>query len=183
MNQNVFGVILFSLIVGTAIFVSEYFAPIPPPPSVYKYPVTVTEKYSCSHRSRETFIQNDSSNFEVKIQQAVLNPRSNLFSANFLLKRENSEAEVNRVSIHFFVKDNAKTEYLATETMPLRANFTDQNTAIVVLRAPYKWLNTLKGEENVYVIAEPAANFNNSKSPEPKFDETKAIPVLLDKGK
>lgn len=184
MNQNVVGVILFSVIVGIAIFVSEYFAPIPAPLPVYERPVTVDNKYSCSHRSRTVINQSIPVGVaDIKVVQAVLNPQANVFNAEFLIKKENPRTEAVGIALHFFVKNGRTTQYLATETITVVPDFDSRGNATDDVTASFKWLNNFEQRNNLYVIAEPSSNYNKSKDLEPIFDESKATSVLLDKGK
>lgn len=184
MNQNVVGVILFSVIVGVAIFVSELFYVAPMPPTVYAKPVTVENKYSCSHHSRTVINQTIPVGVaDIKVVQAVLNPQANEFNAEFLIKKENPRTEAVGIALHFFVKNGRTTQYLATETMTVVPDFDSRGNATDDVTASFKWLNNFEQRNNLYVIAEPSSNYNKSKDLEPIFDETKATSVLLDKGK
>src|SRR5687768_1254323 len=131
MNQNVFGVMLFSLIVGSAIFISEYFVPLPSPMPVYEKPVTVKNtEYSCKKQSRTVTSQPVVSTVQVKIIQAELNQRTNQLTTDFLIKRDHPQTETSSVALHFFVKDGRSTQYLATEMVRLKPNFDESGKAL-----------------------------------------------------
>lgn len=184
MNQNVFGVILFSFIVGTAIFISEYFVTLPTPPAVFERQVTVNNKYSCSHQKRTSYGNpvtptTPDGMANVKVTQAVLNQLTNQLNTDFQIKRESPQTEAVGIALHFFVKNGRTTEYLATESITIKPNFDEKGKAAHDVISPFQWLDDLNQRDNLYVIAEPTPNFRNSKSPEPIFDGTKAIPVLL----
>lgn len=184
MNQNVFGAILFSVIVGMAIFVSEYFVVLPTPPSVYESPITVNKKYSCSHQGRTVINQTSPTGVaSVKVVQAVLNQRTNQLNTDFAIKLDNPQTQAVSVSLHFFVKDGAKTIYLATETMIVQPDFDFEGKANHEVISSFQWLDDLQKRDNLYVIAEPSISFNNSRTLEPKFDANLATPILLMKVK
>lgn len=186
MNQNVFGVILFSLIVGTAIFVSEYFVTLPTPLPVYEKPITVKQDdYSCSKQSRKAITQLTA----IKVDQAVLDQTTNNLHISFHIKRHISmtkdtlakipESETSKISLHFFDKSGSKTKYLGTEEMTITPHFGYGDQSNFAKYASFKWLDDLQKHDNLYVIAESSVKFNKSASLEPDFDEAKATSVLL----
>ncbi len=183
MNQNVFGVILFSLIVGTAMFVSAFFAVVPAPPTVVEKPLEASKPTSCFTKKKVVNQTTPVGVANIKIMQAVLNQQTNQLDTDFFIKRENSQTEAVGVALHFFAKDGGKTRYLATQTVTVTPDFDYDNKANHAVTSSYQWLDDLKRRDNLYVIAEPSSSFNQSKNLEPYFDEAKATAVLLDKGK
>jgi hypothetical protein len=180
MNQNVFGVILFSLIVGTAIFVSEYFVPLPTLLPVYERPVSSDNKYTCSQRKRQvTYQTSQIAKPTVKVSQIFFNQRTNQLNTDFLIKAESPKTENVGIALHFFTKDGRKTKYLATETILVKPNFDESGLANYDFISSFKWLNDLNRHDNLYVIAEPSVDFRSSKTLEPNFDSSKATSVLI----
>jgi hypothetical protein len=184
MNQNVFGVILFSFIVGTAIFASEFFVTLPTLPAVYERPATTAKNhYSCSRQSRVVYRDAPAELASVKVTQAYLNQRTNQLNTDFLIKRENPNTQSVGISLHLFVKNGRTTQYLATETINVKPDFDADGKANHDVLSSFQWLDDLENRDNLYVIAESSVNFRQSKTPEPKFDSTNATPVLLMKAK
>lgn len=183
MNQNVFGAILFGLIVGASIFVSEFLVTLPTLPAVYERPATTAKNhYSCSRQSRVVY-QNAPELASVKVTQAYLNQRTNQLNTDFLIKRENPQTDYVGISLHFFVKNGRTTQYLATETINVKPDFDADGKANHDVLSSFQWLDDLENRDNLYVIAESSVNFRQSKNPEPKFDGTNATPVLLMKAR
>ena len=181
MNQNVFGMILFSFIVVTAVFVSEFFVKLPTPPAVFERQVTVSHKYSCGKRivQANPAAPIPTSLANVKVVQAVLNQQTNQLATDFSIKKIDPQTEPVGIALHFFGKNGRVTQYLATESITVKPDFDHKGRATHDIISSFKWLDDLPQRDNLYVIAEPTLNFRNSKSLEPAFDGTKAIPVLL----
>jgi len=180
MNQNVFGVILFSFIVGLTVLVSAFFVPLPTPPAVYERPVTVKNTYSCSRQTRAAVHQSAPAGISsVKVTQAVLNQLTNQLNTEFLVKRENQQTEDVRVALHFFVKNGRTTQYLATETINVKPEFDENGKANHDVLSSFKWLDDLEQRDNLYVIAESQLNYNRNKNVEPVFNAANATSVLL----
>ncbi len=180
MNQNVFGVILFSFIVGTAIFVSEFFVTLPTPPPVYERPV-YESRTSCRKNMVTQTVPAEIAS--IKVRQAVLNAETGKLYTDFLVKRESPQTQTVGVALHFFVKDGRGTRYLATETVALSPEFNYDEKANNSVVSSYQWLDDLQRRDNLYVVAESSIPFQKSKNLEPKFDEANAVPVLLMKGR
>jgi hypothetical protein len=180
MNQNVFGMILFTFIVGTAIFVSEFFVKLPTPPAVFERPATVN-KYSCSHQRRTVYVSETTpvGNASIKVTQAVLNQQTNQLTTDFSIKRETPNTSAVGIALHFFVKNGVTTKYWATETITVTPDFDENGKAIDDVSKSFKWIGDLNLGDNLYVMAEPSLNFNRSRSIKPTFDATNATPVLL----
>lgn len=180
MNQNVFGVILFSFIVGIAIFISEFFIALPTPPAVYERPV-YESRTSCRKKVDTQAIPAEISS--IKVWQAVLNAETGKLYTDFSVKKGNFRDESIGVALHFFVKDGRGTRYLATETVALSPEFNYDGKADHSVLSSYQWLDDLQRRDNLYVVAESSIPFQKSKNLEPKFDEANAVPVLLMKGR
>lgn len=181
MNQNVFGIILFSLIVGTAIFASEYFVTLPTPLPVYEKPFTVTNSgNSCGKRVYQAAKYGKT---DLKIKQAVFNLRTKQLDTSLEIQRFDSETQNTGVTFHFYVKDGITTRYLASDTVHLKPNFDQNNKAIQEITSSYFWLDNLKSHKNLYVIAEPSQNsFKTDAESIPRFNESGASSVLLIRG-
>lgn len=184
MNQNVFGVILFSFIVGTAMFVSAFFAPVTEQPLVVVEKPTVSSKpTSCFTKKKFVDETTPVGVANIKVVQAVLNQNTSQLDTDFFIERGNFRTNAIGIALHFFSKDGGKTRYLATQTVTVTPDFDYDNKANQAVTSSYQWLDDLKRRDNLYVIAELSSSFNNNRNPEPRFDETKATAVLLDKGK
>jgi hypothetical protein len=182
MNQNIFGVILFSFIVGTAIFVSEFFVKLPSPPSVdNEQPIIYQSKNRCGKTVYQSPIV--SSLAKIKIKQSVLNLNTNQLNTSLEIERERPSVENIGVSYYFFVKDGKSTRFLSSETVTVKPDFNTHNKANELIISSYSWLDELNSKDNLYVIVEPSANGFRPSSSIPRFDDSMATPVLLMKGK
>lgn len=171
MKQHIFGFVLFTLIVGTAGFVSAVFTELPSRDAVKvsEVPRTVEYKSSCWKRvkpsSKQTWISS------ARVVQATLNQKTRQLETDLLIERETKSFETVLVSLHFFTKDAKGTRYLATEKVWLEPYFNTNNIAAQSITSSYKWLDELGSYENLYVTAE-------TKGGTPTFSESNAMPVL-----
>ena len=179
MKQNIFGVILFSIIVGTAVYVSQSTVILPKLPAVEERPI-----YESRTSCRKVVVQAPANNLaKIKVTQAVLNPRTNQLNTSILLEKINSSNGHIGVTYHFFTKEGTATRYLASETVGIQPSFNSENRATHEIMSSYDWLDNFDAKNNLYLIPSTDNDgFSKSKSI-PRFDELNAVPVLLMKGK
>ena len=189
MKKHLFGFALFSLIVGTAAFVYAIFNVVRvdevPAPSYYQTYSPATSCWKMKRNVRE-------SNFDApKVSQAVFNVKTK--QLNWKL---DTPGTASSIALHFFVKDENGTRYIASEKtlssglrsgqieMDKRAIDSGGRDGEVKFTSSYKSLDNLNSYENLYVIAESVSTskiHNNNFQLE--FDAAKAIPVLIDSGR
>lgn len=177
MKQNIFGAILFSVIVGTAVYISASLVTLPNPWEV---------KRNFSNREISCEMPEPVTKRElakVKVNQAVLNPKTNQLNTSLTVERFNSSTGHLGVTYHFFVKEGAATQYLSSETVVIEPNFNEENKANHEIISSYNWLDNFDTKNNLYVIAESSYNGFSRRSSIPRFDESIAAPVLLMNGK
>lgn len=173
MKQNIFGIVLFSVIVGTAVFVSESFVTLPTPPAVEEKPIVFESRNRCGKTSYQK------GTAKVKLSQAVLNPKTGQLFTSLALEKENTSADYIGLTYHFYVKEGVKNQYLASETVAIRPVFDINNRANHEITSSYSWLDSLATKNNIYVIAVSGGNGFGKHNSIPRFDETLATPVLL----
>lgn len=172
MKKHLFGFAVFSLIVGSAIFVSSIFSA---PKNVFVHVIETTgphtPKTSCWARKRES-VKTGS----VSIKQAVLDLETKEIKFQLDVPKLDSP-----VALHFFTKDSEGTIYLATEfPFPVISNASGQHGVV----KSNSWMKDLDGHQNLYVVAEHLSrrNFELGVS-NPEFDETKAVAVTVNSRK
>lgn len=188
MKKNALGVMLFSLIVGTSLFISEFFVTLPTPVPVYKRPSGLVDKYSCSHQNREVLAKRGSdSRFAINVSKVIYDQSTGKFGLTMLIKSQNREDRSLLVAVHFFTvgaltaKGLSTSKYLATETLFAEPEFDLKGNADQEISSSFKWLNDLDRHDNLYVIVEPGRMFRMNKDREPAFELSKATPVLVEK--
>lgn len=175
MKQNIFGAILFSVIVGTAVYVSRPTIILPTPPAVEERPV-YESRNSCRRVANNQLPK-------IKITQAVLNPRTNQLNTSLAIERQYPSNAHFGVTYHFFAKDGAENRYLASETFGVQPNFDSGNRTTHEILSSYNWLDDLDAKNNLYLIAVTTNEGFAKNNSIPRFDEFNAVPVLLMKGK
>jgi hypothetical protein len=180
MKQNIFGAILFTTIVGTAVFVSASLVKLPSPPPIQEMPIQPKNVYesrnSCSKRSYKNVSK-------ITVNQAVLNPRTDKLHTNLTIERKFSGNSHIGVTYHFFVKEGAETRFVASETVAIQPNFDAGNKAFHEVLSSYNWLDKIDSKSNLYLIASTDNDGFAKANSIPRFDESNAVPVLLMKGK
>ncbi len=176
MKKHIFGLAVFSFIVGAAAFVYALFnvSEIVPVYEVVSTPQNVsTEKTYCNKRQKVNSIE---------VRQAVLDINTKEF--NWELAAPDRDE---MIALHFFSKDERGTRYITTEQVPNRIS----RNGVLRFTNSYNWLNTRKSFENLYVIAQfdsDSVNYSENfqvygNKFQPKFDATKAMAVTIDYGK
>ena len=172
MKKHLFGFAIFSLIVGSAIFVSVIFsAPrevtVPAVETVYELPV----KSSCWKMKRE-YAKKDS----LAVRQAVLDLETKEINFELYVPKTDSP-----VAMHFFVRDFEGTRYLATELSPLLSS---TNNGVLGFTKTYSWLKNPDSYQNLYVVPEQISRRDYELGiSNPKFVEDKAFAVTVNSGK
>jgi hypothetical protein len=166
MKKHIFGLAVFSFIVGAAAIAYAVFN-VPKtigvadviPVSVVPQNYSTGGMTSCWNMRRGA----KESNFdEPIIKQAVFNLKTKEFS--WQLASPNVDLPI---ALHLFVKDEKGTRYV------------DGFLAV----DSFEWANAPESFANLYVIAERAPQMKFDKKNPPKFDANKAIAVSLDYGK
>ncbi len=186
MKKHIIGFAIFSLIVGTTAFIYAMFNVVRveevPAPTYYQ---TYSPTKSCWKMKREL---RESKLDSPKISQAVFNLKTKQLD----WKLDTPEIAA-PIRLHFFVKDENGTRYIASEQilssglrsgqvgMDKRAIDMEGREGEVKFTSSYLSLDNLDSYENLYVIAErvPQTRVNY----QPKFDAVKATAVLVDSGK
>ena len=181
MKQNIFGVILFSIIVGTAIYVSQPFKTLSSPSAVTEKPVIVESRSRCGKTVYRPPVV--SSLAKIKITQAFLNQNTNQLNTELEIQRKTNSVEYVGVSYYFFVKDGKATRFLANETIAVKPDFNGKNKVNQEIISSYSWLDGLDSKDNLYVIIEPNDDGFRPNSSIPRFEENNATPILLLKEK
>lgn len=168
MNRHIAGFILFSFIIGTTAFIYAMFSVI----TVREVSaLTYSPAKSCWKMKREIRESNIGSPV---ISQAVLDLKTKQLSWKLAAPKTDSS-----IALHFFVKDEKGTRFIASE-LALGAGYGSNAKKFT---SSYLWLDKLGSYNNLYVIAEPISIFNfKNKKVNPKFDASKAAPVLLYSG-
>lgn len=182
MNKNSFGVLLFGLIVGASVLISEFFVTLPMPLPVYEGPSGFDDKYSCTHQNREDFAKRGTATeFSINVSRGFYDQKKSELGLEFTIKSQNPEDRILSIAVHFFTVNGRTTEYLATETILVEPEFDNKGLADQEISSSFKWLNDLERHDDLYIIVEPGNRFRMSKNREPAFELSKATPVLVEK--
>ncbi|MDQ3179569.1 MAG: hypothetical protein M3Q33_03515 [Acidobacteriota bacterium] len=174
MKKHIFGFMLFSLIVGTSAFIyGFFFAPLTAIQPVYVFENQPEKRKSCR---KETYSRVERPTVNAKVVQAVFNQNTNQVDMDLFLERKNNSTDDIAVWLEFFVKEGAKTRYLATEKVNLTPDFNLDDKATHSITSSYEWLDNLESRENLYVV--PRTNGNTERGFTPIFDEAKATSVI-----
>lgn len=177
MKKHIFGLAIFSLIVGATAIVyaalgsasCSMSAPVNEP--VFVEVPQYSSKTSCWKMKKDA-AQTDG--VFVKVNQAVINLQSKEFS--WELAVSGSDAPI---ALHFFSKDGGNARYINTETISGKL----AQNGLLRFNNTYQWISRRKSFGNLYVIAEfdsRAAIFGSSY--QPTFDAARAVPVTVDLG-
>ena len=171
MKKHIFGLAVFSLIVGAAAFIYAMFNVV----NVEEvFVVTNNQTHpikSCWKMKQESekFIVNS-----VKVNQAILNLQTKEFSWEIATPETDSP-----ISLHFFSKDGGRTRYITTEIVNDRFS----RNGLLKFNNTYQWLNKRKSFNNLYVIADSDSLFEiYGEDYKPKFDAIKATAVTINHG-
>jgi len=165
MKKHIFGLAVFSFIVGAAAIAFAVFN-VPETIRVAEVaPVVVVPQNDSSHKptscwnmrrtSKESNLEN------LIVRQAVFNLKTKEFSWELAAPKADLP-----IALHLFVKDEKGTRYV------------DGFLAV----DSFEWVDELESYENLYVIAERAPQSKFDKKNHPKFDADKATAVSLDYG-
>lgn len=177
MKRNIIGLVVFSLIIGAAVFVKSALSV--RNPVNYDY----AARRDCPlHQPFSSELNSPQSVGTVKlsVKQAVLNLKTMQINWEVAVPLKNS-----LFALHFFVKDNHGTRYLASELGPMSSfGKTSSDTGALEFTSSYLWLDNLGHYQNLYVVPEQVSFSDyQSKHFSPQFDENAAIPVLLYSGR
>ena len=181
MKKHIIGLALFSIIVGTAIFIYGMFNVVNVEEEVFV--MTNTQTYpttkSCWKMKQES---RESNLNKLMVRQAVFDLQSKQF--NWELATPNTNEPI---ALHFFSKDGSGTHYITSEQI----NNKFSHNGNLRYSSSYNWLNKRQSYENLYVIAQfesDAVNYSENYQVygnkfQPKFDASKATAVTINYGK
>lgn len=180
MKKHIFGIAIFSLIVGSAVLLSLLFVTPPDLASIVLKDNYVTKKEtSCfvikqkplEKTSRQVY---DSSG--IKIRQAILNWHNKGIDWEISVPKTDAS-----VALHLFAKGSKGFRHVATEVVPLK---TSSQNLMVKYSTMYISLNDFTPDENLYVVPELiSAEDARMKNFYPKFSEESATPVIVNMAK
>lgn len=186
MKKHLFGFAVFSLIVGTTVFIFSFFKG-QPKLSHSKTVVYEVSKQSCWKNVRQNSeVMRDAGygQASVKIVQAVLNENTRQLNTNFLINRETPSTQNVRVKLTF-VNGSFKGKgnwdgVVRTEYVTLSPDFNIDNSGMQSTVSSYQWLDNLKSSENLYVMAGTVYSLRNDLDTVPrKADLENFTPILL----
>lgn len=168
MNKHLFGFALFSLIVGTTIFIYGVFH-ITDSRAIHQ-----SVDYSNYSQTKSCWKMKQSHRENLglpRVTQAIFDVDSKQ------LRWELDTSEVDTpITLNFFVREKNGMRYINSALVPVLA----YRDGSVRATSSYEWLDNLDSYENLYVIAEPIAQGEyQSKSFQHEFDASKATAVLL----
>jgi len=165
MAKHIIGLILFSLIVGTSVFVAGV--------SNYSSSVDVAKSYRLiskkkkKRRRRKRRCRPHHRSVTVSVNQVSFNRNSEVLSASFDPSRYGNGV----VKLHFFAKDSHGTRFLKTEHMPYAGEGIESFKET-------SWLSRIDRQQNIYVMAE-VSRYPRTWSHQPDFDHGRATPLLI----
>lgn len=180
-KQHFIGLIIFSLIVGTAVVVKSFFIEMPEINSV-----TVSEfktesyhsKNNCRKKRKKPRKPKKPKPASIILDQAVFvfgeeNKLELDLSLANTVKEPNQTANV---ALHFFVSDKYSTRHLKTEYISVFFNdgFAEKELSNL------KWLNNLQSKNDLFVISESVDDLSDDRIYSPVFNKLKAKPILLE---
>ena len=169
MVKHIAGLILFSLIVGTSVFVAAVVSgpTVNVVESPSKYRLLKKKK---KRKKRKRRCRPHKKKVNVSLDQAVFSRRTGLFTPSL------TEAVIpyryGNLELHFFAKDQFGTRFLRTETMPVSRS----RYGAHLKEMP--WLKRIDAGQNIYVIAQ-ANKFSRGLTFPPDFSASVATPVLI----
>lgn len=179
MRKHIFGIAIFSLIVGSAVLSSLLFITPPDVSSVVIRDGYANKRTSCFTKFRTTSDKTAPQSYDsssLKIKQAVLNWGNKGIDWEIYVPESDAS-----VALHLFAKSSQGVRYVGTEVVPLRVSSYNR---IIKYNTVYISLNNLGINENLYAVPEfisyddaQAKNFS------PKFSENSATPVMIDLAK
>jgi len=178
MNKHIFGFILFSLIVGTSVFIyGFFFSPLATIQPVYVFENQPEKRKSCR---KQTYSRVERGEVNTKVVQAVFNSNTNQLDIELFLERKNNSTDDVTIWLEFFVKEGAKTRYLVTEKVELTPDFNLDDKATHSITLSDKWLDNLKSRENLYVVPQIGDAKSGFKL---GFDEARATSIITLSGR
>jgi hypothetical protein len=160
MKKHILGILLFSLIVGSAGIIYGYF-------NLIK--VSVQKSDTCRFRTNDSDSGGaGSGGYRPILRQAVLDLKTKQINWEFSDKNLKTS-----IALHFYTVDAYGSKHLKTEYVRTTSDFASS----------YLWLDNLKSYENLYVIADEYPNTHRSVASIPAFEMREATSVLLYSGK
>lgn len=168
MKKHLLGFAIFSLILGTAIFVAALARsarqPAESPSSVsVEYNVS---KQSCWKMNRRANNSENSAKSSIKITQAVFNEKTGKMNLSFAVERETPATQDISVRLSFVngvSEENGKWDSIANyELMTFVPNFNVENKATFTFPYTFRWNKNIKSTDNLYVTADLIDGKSNS---------------------
>ena len=172
MKKHIFGLGIFSFIVGTAAIIYAAFNAV----NVEEVFVITNNQTSPAVKSCWKMKQNwgTSNDTSIKVNQAILNLQTKEFSWEIA-----APGTAAPIALHFFSKDSGEMRYVTTETV----NGKFSRNGLLRFSNTYQWLNRRKSFGNLYVIADFDLRFEtHDEKYQPKFDSANATAVTFDYG-
>lgn len=178
-KQHFIGLIIFSLIVGTAVVGNSFFIKMPDTDSVTvpEYNIkTYHSKDNCRRKKRKK-PRKPKKTALINLDQAVYSQgkEEKLKLDLSLANTEKESDQTANVALHFFVSDKYSTRYLKTEYISV---FFVDGFAEKELSG-LKWLNNLQSKNYLFVISESVNELSDDRIYSPVFNKLKAKPILL----
>lgn len=166
MTKHIAGLIMFSFIVGTSVFISALTIA-ERSVDVTVYEVSVAKKKKRKRKKRRC--RRHHSRADVSLETAVFNRTEGELFASF--RNSSYPASHEAVELHFFSKDRNGVRFLKTESFGYIGRNLEQSRRM-------DWLTRLDENQNVYVLAK-INNEPTSWSTEPRFDASEAVPLMV----
>ncbi len=175
MKQNIFGLFIFGLIVGAAIFISGY-TTVLPTEKVYDPVGNPEKRTSCFTK---TYVPKVNSNENVKLVQATLNRKTKKLTTNFEVNSHKNNGEYVNVRLNFFMKNGKATSIIASEKLVFKPEIDSNGKLTQYILSSFNWLDRIDEKDNLYIVMDSNDNSNAMTIDDLNFDESKAIPVLI----
>lgn len=169
MKKHIIGFAVFSLIIGSTVFVKAVFNTSKEiiVPAAENYSYTNVTKNSCWRMKRKS-----AETQEAFVRQAFLDLNTKRIDWEIYVPQAGSV-----VALHFFAKTARGSRYIATEIAPVSDSSGEK---IMNYSSLYISLSSFSPYENLYVVPEViSAEDAQMKNFDPKFDEVTATPVSV----
>jgi len=185
MKKHIAGFILFSFVVGTAVFASEVWK------IFTEYEKIAPKREGNSYSKIKPVISETEATVGAidkkspTVRQAVFNLNTKQVNIELLFRDYVPAGEKINVKLSYFRNDSTGARFITSEIVSFfPESFYNRNKdATAVVLSSYEWLDRLDSYENLYVIAEFDGKYPYSNRTAPKFDTGFAKEILLFSGK
>ncbi len=175
-KQHLIGIVLFSIIVGAAIFVSEYFAVLPIPAEGDELSIISCEIFETPNLQINGMVFDEKTK-EFRATFACKNtlPNKAVKDGDWGIKSASPKCVMEDKVLHFFAVKKGKAQYLFTQDVVMGLVDTGGNA----LTKPFESepLLKLKASRNIYVNAEYKSDYKSDSIP--IFNPELAVRVLM----